>query len=55
MEIMSIKGGRGERGGRWVGVQRLMEEPIKNVHIFITPLLQLQGHFEISQVFGTKM
>ena len=33
------------------GGQRLMEEAIKNVHIF----LPLQGHFEISQVFGTKM
>ena len=32
-----------------------MEEAIKNVYIFLAPLLALQGHFEISQVFGTKM
>ena len=40
MEIVSIN--RGE------GVQRLMEEAIKNVHIFLAPLLPLQGNFEIS-------
>ena len=32
-----------------------MEEAIQNVFIFLAPLLALQGHFEISQVFGTKM
>ena len=32
-----------------------MEEAIKNVYIFLAPLLALQGHVEISQVFGTKM
>ena len=39
-------------GGRG---QRLMEEAIKNVYIFLAPVLALQGHLEISQVFGTKM
>ena len=32
-----------------------MEEAIKNVYIFLAPLLALQSHFEISQAFGTEM
>ena len=31
-----------------------MEEAIKNVHIFLAPLLPLQGHFEVQRFLGLK-